>query len=321
MQLAAILLVVIMFAIAGYAGQREIIFPEISALALGAWVMERSPWRSASCNYWLSPTLAAVTGIIIMRYFRYSPFFMIGSAFVIVALQLKLLRSDVFPSLSAAILPIITHAESWLYPLSVCLLTGTIALGRHFSNRYAPGEFPGDMDDPSGREEPDNGAVSELVFWSKLLIGILIASAIATESGLLFMVAPPLIVAFAELSKPGGSLRNKSLKILILLAFAAFIGVFWLEIVSHVLQWPIWIFACLAVISVFLFSHRLELPFPPAAAIALLPAIIPAERLWSYPWHVSLGSAVFIALNMLLFREKKIRNEIRQKSVNEEFQT
>jgi hypothetical protein len=302
-QLMAILLVVIMFAVAGQYNQKEIIFPEISALALGAWVMERSPWRSSNFNFWLSPTLAALTGIIIMRSFPYSPFFMIAGAFTIVALQMKVLRSDVLPSLSAAILPIITRADSWYYPLSVCLLTGTIAMGRHISAYYCHGESSINTKNLSGSEESGNyGAMNALVHWSKLLIGISIVSAIALESHRVFMVAPPLIVAFAELSKPNGSLRKQSFKIMILLSFAAFIGVFWLEIICHVLQWPIWVFACLSLTSVFLFYHYLRLPFPPAAAIALLPAIIPSESLWSYPLHVSLGSAAFIAISMLWFR-------------------
>jgi hypothetical protein len=296
------LLIAVMFAAAGYSDQKEIIFPEISALALGAWGMERSPWRSASFNFWLSPTLAALTGTIIVRSFPYSPFFMIAGAFAVVVLQMKFLRSDVLPSLSAAILPIITRADSWYYPLSVCLLTGTIALWRHKFAHHISGESSTEADNFSDREISDNyGTINALVYWSKLLIGISIVSAVALESHRLFMVAPPLIVAFVEMSKPNGSLRKKSLKIMLLLAFAAFIGVFWLEFICHILQWPIWIFACLSITSVFLFYHYLRLPFPPAAAIALLPAIIPSESLWSYPWHVSLGSAAFIAISMLWF--------------------
>ncbi len=301
-QILVILLVVIMFAIAGYTDQKEIIFPEIAALALGAWVMEKSPWESSNFNFWMSPTLAALAGTIIMRSFPGFTLFMIAGAFVVVAIQLRLLRSDVLPSLSAAILPIITSVDSWYYPLSVCLLSGTIALGRHITGDNIYGASSTTADTPADGEEPGNcGVVNALVYWSKLLIGVSIVTAVALESHRLFMVAPPLIVAFAECSKPNGSLRKKTLKIMILLTFAAFIGVFWLEIICHILQWPIWVFALLSLTSVFLSYHYLRLPFPPAAAIALLPAIIPAESIWSYPLHVSLGSAAFMAISMLWF--------------------
>jgi hypothetical protein len=287
--LTTTLLVVIMFAAAGYSDQKEIIFPEISALALGAWVMEKSPWRSPNLHFWLSPTLAALTGTIIMRSFVFSPFFMIAGAFVIVVLQMKLLRSAVLPSLSAAILPVITHADSWYYPLSVCVLTGIIALGRHLTGYSGHGKTDG------------NGTFNELIHWSKLFVGILIVSAIALKSRRLFMIAPPLIVAFVELSNPGGSLHLKRGKILVLLVLAAITGVFWLNLIHYALHWPVWISACLSVSSVFFFYRTLRLPFPPAVAIALLPAIIPHGSLWSYPWHVLLGSAAFVLISMLWF--------------------
>jgi hypothetical protein len=261
-QFAAILLIVIMFAVAVYTNQNEIIFPETSALALGGWIMERSPWRSANRYFWLSPTLAALTGTIIMRSFPYSPFFMIAGTFVVVALQMKILRSDVFPSLSAAILPIITLTCSWLYPLSVCLLTGTIALGRHISASISSSKPPIDIVDLSDPEECLNHSISNnLIYWSKLFIGVSIVSAMAIKSGILFMVAPPMIVAIAELSRGDGALRKKSLQILVLLSLVAFIGVFRLEIIRNVMQWPIWICAFLSMISVFLFYHYLKLPF------------------------------------------------------------
>jgi hypothetical protein len=301
-QIPAFLLVVSMFAIAGFGNHNEIIFPEISALAIGAWVMEKSPWKSADFTFWLSPTLAALTGTIIVRSFHYSPFFMIAGAFVVVAIQMRLLRSDVLPSLSAAILPIITSVDSWYYPLSVCLLSGTIALGRQITGNNIHDAFSKSANIPEVREESGtNGAGNALVYWIKLSIGVSIVTVVALESKQLFMVAPPLIVAFAECSKPNGSLRKKTLKIMILLTSAAFIGVFWLEIIGHVLRWPIWVFALLSLSSVFLSYRYLRLPFPPAAAIALLPAIIPAESLFSYPLHVSLGSAAFMAISMLWF--------------------
>jgi len=60
--LPALLLIMAMFAVSEYTGQQEVIFPEIAALALGAWIMEKSPWGSSILDLWLSPTLAALQG-------------------------------------------------------------------------------------------------------------------------------------------------------------------------------------------------------------------------------------------------------------------
>lgn len=301
-ELLAVLLVALMFAIAGYTGEKEMIFPEIAALALGAWVMEKPPWHCTNLSLWLSPSLAALTGMLFMRYFTFSPAFMIPAVFAVVILQLKLLRSAIIPSISAAILPIITNSDSWYYPLSVCVLSGTIAFGRTMMNRRGSEESEGALVKKPHRINP-GGSVTpgEFKHWGKLLAGILAVSVIAVEFNLLFMIAPPLIVAFVELSKPNGTLRQKSLNIFVLLAFAAFSGVFWLVLLTKVLEWPVWLFACVATTTVFLMYRFMRLPFPPAVAIALLPTIIPAANLWSYPWQVLFGTSAFLLISMVWF--------------------
>ena len=214
----ALLLILAMFAVAEQTGQQEIIFPEISALVLGAWIMETSPWRSSILNFWLSPTLGALTGVLMVRCSPYLPVFLIGGAFLLVTLQLKLLRSGLLPSISAAILAIITHSQSWHYPISVSILTGIIALGRLLLIRSGSVKDP----DATSRTAPPAGTGanwtgSELARWGKLLAGVLFVSSLAASSDHLFMVAPPLVVAFVELSNPGRKLRGKSGQILVLL--------------------------------------------------------------------------------------------------------
>lgn len=302
-ELPAILLVLAMFAAAEFTGQKELVFPEIAALALGAWVMEKPPWQSHYLHFWLSPTLAALTGILIVRFFSYMPFFMIIGAFCLVVLQLKLFRSAVLPSISAAILPIITHSDSWHYPLSVCVLTGTIAIGRKLLHRSSAVEDPGfETGAPGPRKHGGEWSLPDLVHWGKLLAGVILVSAAAIGGNLMFMVAPPLIVAFIELSKPGGVLRDKAGKALFLLVAAAFSGVFWLQLTQNVLDWPVYISACIATATVFILYHALSMPFPPAVAIALLPTILPETSVSAYPWHVLAGSAAFVILSKACLR-------------------
>jgi len=301
-EIPAILLVVAMFAIADFSGQKEAVFPEIAALALGAWVMEKSPWPGVDLHFWISPTLAALTGILIVRYFTYAPFFMITAAFCLVALQLKLLRSAVLPSISAAILPVITQSDSWYYPLSVCALTGTVALGRRAMKRSdaVKGQSPA-KDSNTGLAGTAPWTQQEAAHWGKLLAGVTLVTAAAVGFNFTFMVAPPLIVAFLELSKPGGALRDKAGKALILLALAAITGVSWLLLVHGVFHLPIWMAACVSTVTVFLLYHALRMPFPPAVAIALLPTILPEDMLLLYPLQVVTGSTAFVALSKTCF--------------------
>ncbi|NVN91276.1 MAG: hypothetical protein HXX11_11835 [Desulfuromonadales bacterium] len=298
--LPALLLVMAMFAAAEYSGQKEIIFPEIAALALGAWVMEKPPWRSSILDFWLSPTMAAVSGVLMVRFFTYAPFFMITGAFCLVVLQLRLIHSGVLPSISAAILAIITRTDSWYYPLSVCVLTGMIALGRYALDRCAPWNDPTVLPRKSVPDRIEgNGTLNGLAHWSNLLAGVVAVTAVAAVTDHLFMVAPPLIVAFVEVSKPGGALRDRTGKILGLLVFAALSGVMWYALIHTVLGWPLTVSAAVSTLTVFLAYHILQLPFPPAVAIALLPAILPQGSLWSYPWQVLCGSAAFMVISKL----------------------
>jgi len=300
----ALLLILAMFAVAEHCGQKEIIFPEIAALALGAWIMEKPPWRSAPIHFWLSPTLAALTGVLLVRYFEYSPFLMIIAAFCLVTVQLNLFRSAVLPSISAAILAIITRSDSWYYPLSVCLMAGAIAAGRALLERSGRGNGresgPGteDAGAAGGREN-----LSTAMHWGKLLAGVMVVSGIAVFSGHLFMVAPPLIVAFVELSGPGGASREKMLKVLALLWFAAVSGTSWFGLIHVAAGLPLWLTAAVSTLTVFLAYHVVRLPFPPAVAIALLPTIVPQESLWMYPWQVLAGSVAFVAISRLCFEQ------------------
>lgn len=55
----SILLLIAMCIISAYMGQKEIIFPEVSALVISAWIMEKSISENKSFHFWLSPTMEA----------------------------------------------------------------------------------------------------------------------------------------------------------------------------------------------------------------------------------------------------------------------
>ncbi len=301
-EVLAVLLIVAMFAVATRMRQKEFIFPELAALVLGAWVMETPPWRCTFLSLWLSPTLAALTGTLLVRYGHVSPVLLIVAAFTLVMAQLKLMRSAILPAISAAILPVITRSDSWEYPCAVCLMTGVIASGRQVMFRSGLAGYGREL----AEERPvnlsgDGAAVAAVKHGGALLAGVLAVSAMAYQFHLLFMAAPPLFVAFVELARPEGGLRRRALEIVALLVFAAFSGVLWLQLITNGLHLPVWFAACLSTTSVFLLYRFMRLTFPPAVAIALLPTIIPPRSLWAYPLHVLVGSLAFVAISTFWF--------------------
>ena len=265
--------------------------------------MEKPAWRGSNFAIWASPTLAALTGVLLLRYVALSPLLIIACAFILVVLQLKLLRSAVYPSISAAILAIITHTTSWLYPFAVCLLMAAIVLGKvsleAFKNKKDPlGSAP-----KQEQQKIKQDALPELIYWGKLLLGVLAVTFVALRSDYLFMIAPPLIVAFVELSRPSHVLRKKPVKVLLLVVLSASLGSMWLHVVITVFQGPLWLFSGLSLASVFLLFKGLQISFPPAAALALLPVLVPSTKLFMYPLHVLIGCTLFIFMGLFFFKD------------------
>ena len=65
---AALALIMAMVFASEQCQEKEFIFPEILALAIGFWVAPRPFWRASRLNIFLAPTLAAVFGVVLMRY-------------------------------------------------------------------------------------------------------------------------------------------------------------------------------------------------------------------------------------------------------------
>ena len=292
-----------MVAVAEHFKVNEIIFPEIAALTFGAWVMEERPWRGPAWKIWFSPTLGALTGVVLLRLAPHALLPMVGLAFLFILIELKLFRSAMSPSFSAAILPILTGITSWVYPVSVCVMAAIIAGAAHCQDKGKTGVC-GDL--PSAAAAKSDGYASlgmEMLHYGKLLLFVLLVAIFSVKSEWLFVMSPPLIVAFVELTEPGSVLREKSMfRLLLLFSIAALSGMLWVLAVTQVFQGPMWLAAGLAAASVFLLVRRLGIASPPAFAQTLLPTILPHRALYLYPVHVLIGSALFIGFSLLWFR-------------------
>lgn len=296
---ASILFITGMFGFAALLNNMEIIFPEILALAVGAWVAKRCPWESRRANLMLSPTLAAFTGMALLKFFPYRPLFLICIAFLLVVVELQLLQSDVFPAISAAILPIIVHADSWLYPVSVGILTSIVLLGKIVLDRQDLGaeeKFPEFWSDPNHAGDSNRWS-----YWSKVFVVVALIAVAAVYLDAIYLLAPPLIVVFIELTQPNSALWHKPFRVLLLISLAAFSGVFWLLVTVELFNLPFWLFGIFAVSWMFLLYHWFEMYLPPAAALTLLPVIVQSEKLWLYPFQVTVGCLIFVLIARGLF--------------------
>lgn len=294
------LLVMGMVATADLWRQPDLIFPELAALAFGAWAMPARPWMASTLHMWLSPTLAALTGALVQMYvpLPFVPRLLI--AFVCVVAELWLLRSALLPSISAAILPIVTGTANWSYPLGVCILMGIVALGCRLLDLSGHGNYAGLRPAPRSRATLTGVRVS-LTRWSKIFLLVIMVATFAGLSGWTFCVAPPLIVACIEFVNPGAKLQRRPGSLFALMVIAASIGML-AALFAHRGFYPLWLAAGMATVAVYLLYWFLDLPCPPALALAVLPTIVPPHVLPLYPFEIILGCTAFFAVGKYLFR-------------------
>lgn len=296
--LAAVLLVVVMFFVASATIGEEIIFPEIATLIIAAWLIENSPLADKPLCLCLSPTLAAITGVGVLHFLPYDPEILIAFTFILVSLQLYLLRSNVLPSISAAILPIFLNLDSLYYPLSVFIFSGCVYASRGLLARFQFNEHSAALD--LNKEERKTRETLKPIHWLMLFIGVVFVLIIAFQSKWIYIISPPLIVTFIEFANPCNQVCQKPVHLLLLLLLASISGILWVEVTHFLLNWPLWITAgCIVIWILFLFS-RMQFVFPPAAAISLLPAIIPRGMLLLYPLQVAIGVVIFIVIGKII---------------------
>ena len=112
---------------ASAAGMTLLLFPELAALSYDVFLRPRGTWARAPWMLALSPAVTAVLGVLVTRYLPYSAASIaicIVGAFII----LKLMRSPIVPAISACFLALSLGEKSWLYPLSILLGTGALAV-------------------------------------------------------------------------------------------------------------------------------------------------------------------------------------------------
>jgi len=296
--ITVVLLIAFLYIIAQMSLNNEIIFPEVAALSIGVWYIKNSPWEGNLLNLWLSPSLAAITGVGVLHFIHYSQVILIACAFILVLLQLYLLNSNILPSISAAILPILLNADSLYYPISVCILSGIIAGGRWCFNRFL-------IDDHSVSLIPYEGkhtrwGLIEIMFWLKIFAGVILVATIALQSKWIYVISPPLIVVFIEFAKSSGKAAHRPGRLFWLVFVAAFSGALGVEVIHILLHWPLWIAAACIVIWIFFLFHQFQFVFPPAAAISLLPTIIHQQMLLLYPLQVAVGTIIFITIGKII---------------------
>lgn len=116
------------------------------------------------------------------------------------ALMMNIVAADMTPMLSAAILPVPLGTREWVYPVAVIVLVSLVCLGQ-IALEHAGLREP--LDCHPFRLPKDQAFTS----WMKRLAVFAAISAPAYFLNQPFFAAPPLLVAYTELTRPGFTLR------------------------------------------------------------------------------------------------------------------
>ncbi|MEE1352602.1 MAG: HPP family protein [Acutalibacteraceae bacterium] len=279
----------LMVVLATLLGEREVIFPEITAIAVGMLCAPAPVWNTSRPRILLTITACAFAGIGIVRFVPGPLLLRIGVGFALAICCIALSHTDFMPAVSACILPVVLGTRTLWYVASVVLMTTIILLLQWLLAGRKPLAYIPVQTDWKLR--------------GKQLLAVLIVCGIPAMTGKIYFIVPPLIVAFLEMSKAGSRVNRPRAVALTILA--AVVGAASRIGLTQTAGLPLWASCAVSVLLILLVMRQLGMWFPPAGAIATLPSLLlPTRELWLFPVEVAVGISTFALVAGVMFGKK-----------------
>lgn len=289
----AVLMAFVMVFVAELSGEKEIIFPEICALTVGAWISEQQPWITNKRRIFILMSLASLFGVLVVRYVPTYLIIKVCLCFAFTGFILTLFKTNFIPIISACILPVYLGTKSWVYPISVTFMALIIILAQWLMEKYHIR--------PVNKFSPiDYDIKSQIIKWSKLLLVFALIALIPFKTHQIYFLAPPLIVMFTELSEPQSPARKKPHYIVGLMFFASLTGCLLKLVLNIYMGLPLYVCTALACVILFIGLSKIKINFPPAGAILLIPMILDKELLPLFPFEVLIGASILAVVAIFL---------------------
>lgn len=286
-----------MVGVAEMTGEKEIIFPEMAALTIGLWIIDKRVWRVKRWQIIALMTVGAFVGVCIVRY---SPLPLLGNlalAFAFTGSCLLVSRTTLIPQISACMLPVLLHTEVWIYPIAVCLLSVVLVGGQMLMERLElRSVVPYPL--PSKRNWKQ-----ETTRWVYLLFFVCLIAGLSLLCGCPYFIIPPLVVTFAEIVNSKAGFRNRPVQVFLFLVAASTLGSVSQMIGHDYLHLPESVVALFVIVCLFAIFEWTGKFFAPAGALALIPMIVPREGLGWLPLQAAVGAALFISIGMIVFQQ------------------
>lgn len=281
--------------------EREIIFPEIAALATGMILTPHKPWKVNGQRIIFFITLCAVCGMVIVQYVHIPLLAQILLAYGIGQFILGISGTSLGPMISAIVLPVLLQSAQIIYPISAFILCLMIVLVRKVM------EAAGFREAEPYEPLPTGGRPVWIRLAERLFL-VFLFGLVCIPAGWRFCIAPPLLVAFQEFTDPACPARRKPVRAVLLLGFMAMIGSYSRILLCRELGLPVTAAAVVTMLCLSAAYAATGMFLPPAGAMGILPMLVPEKILPLFPLQVLTGSAVLMILALLFFRARKPEN-------------
>lgn len=293
----AVLIVTLMTAAACLLENKEIIFPEIAAIAIGGLIAPKMVWNTNKRRILFFITLCAVLGVGIVRYVPLPVWLQMVIAFFISQMVFLYSGTTFAPMISAIVLPVMLQTDTVIYIISAIVLTTLILVCRLLLEQT-------DMTEHTIYQKTDRPQKKDYqaMLYRMLIAAIVIFAAVNLDAR--FVVAPPLLVAFTEFSKPSCGARKRALTAVLLTGASALIGaVFRYLLCMRLMMLPLYIAAALTILAVILLMQKISMFIPPAAAVSILAMLIPEKAVPWFPVQITLGAAIAMGTALIFFKD------------------
>lgn len=268
----------------------EVILPEIAAMAIAMWVYKEPNWIRQPSKIFFAPTLTAVIGFIINQ-FQVNYVGKIILVLVFMVIFLRIIQSNLAPSLATGLLPIVVNAEHWSFIVSAMIFSFIIFFGVVLYNL-------------------NEGLKKKVMIRYKYLTVFLVLHGIWISLCWLFdyvqfaVIPPIVVVVYESLQKPMYG-EKMAFKQVVVLTISITIG----TLLYYALD--SWVIILLLDMLFMLFLSRIAgMRLPAVYAFPLLPFVFPAHVVPMLPVG-TLISAVFFFSLVLAYKKYEMKQNIK----------
>ncbi|MFJ7890022.1 hypothetical protein ACIQYL_18350 [Lysinibacillus xylanilyticus] len=270
---------------------QEVILPEVAAMAIAMWVYREAGWIRQPLRIFLAPSITATIGYAVNQL----PIAYVGKVIltiVLIMLLLRLLQTNLAPSIATGLLPVVINATEWTFIIAVFIFTFILMLGVLLFG----------LNKGLEKKVPIQYKYM-LVFISLNMVWI--ASVTIAGYAQLAVIPPILVVVYEVLQKPMYS-SKMAFKQVLLLNISATVGtLLYLNINSWIL------ITILAMLLMLILLQIVGIRLPAVYAFPLLTFVLPADIVTSLPVGTLVATVFFFGSVLAIKKWEMTRNKKR----------